>query len=996
MSVLLGLGDGTFVTPDLVGNTGRSTPLVADLDGDGAADIAVVNQAGDILLRRGRPGSPGAFEPPVVLNPDPHRAARSLAVVRTPAGPVLAALDARRSAVSFYSHGAGGSLARTTDLLLEGTLPVAVAAGDLNGDRRDDLVVVLSGSTEALVYLQNPAGRFGPTPAYRIAVGLSPSDVALVDMDGDQRLDIVVTSQFSGDVTVVRNDSAAPFAARLKFRAGTGLYYTDDRSRAGAVRSGEGTTALAVGPFDADSFPDLVVTNSGTNTFALLRGTGTGGLLNPETGPTFATGLHPTAVVVGRFDGDPYLDLAILNEEGATLSIFRGNGAGGFTPAGTLAAGNVPTGLSAHDANGDGRLDLLVGNDFGDVLTLLGNGDGTFQPYQRASRHIALAVADLNGDGRTDFIFANEARDRVTVQYSQPGQNFAQDRNHGLLAPGAVSSADLNRDGVADLVVANSGANNVLVYLGAGNGQFGAAQAFFTGTNPAGVTIADLNGDRLPDLVVANEGSNDVTLFLGQVSPSPLALGGRGVGGEGWTLTPGPRLRAGTGPVSTTVHDVTGDAIPDILVSNSQANTVSLLPGVGNGFFNDRDAVRFATGLAPRQVLLGNFDSNPGLDLVAVNAGSNDLTFFANPTFTSSVAGRRLASGGERPLGAAVADFNFDGLSDLVVVHNGDGRMTLLLGALSGPTLAASFFHADVSHPTAVVVTGSGEDLQVYVTEEGEETAFLLTSFGIPIPTLAAPVAPVVLPNVLLLNGPGFTADLSFVLLLAASDESGDELPVAEPVLGEGEGGEPDLADGDLPPGLTTSTADPGGGDEGEPDTGVEADGTTEEAAAVIRFMLGVDDALRAISPAAPESGAAGLEVTVAELLDSIAEVFRTWQLGLEESAASLWSSAWEFLAENGTYWSDFIDEIFGTAAAPTNDAGNPWPDRLPTESLPPLPGVEDGDELSLPAVNALDVLPVAVEDLVAALVIGGLWPVAETVRNAGRSPPKKFAWERA
>ena len=105
------------------------------------------------------------------------------------------------------------------------------------------------------------------------------------------------------------------------------------------------------------------------------------------------------------------------------------------------------------------------------------------------------------------------------------------------------------------------------------------------------------------------------------------------------TLTPGPRLLAGMGPVSTTVHDVTGDGRPDILVSNSQSNTISLLPGVGNGFFNDRDAIRFATGLSPRQILVGNFDLAPGLDLVSINAGSNDLTFFANPSFTSSVAG---------------------------------------------------------------------------------------------------------------------------------------------------------------------------------------------------------------------------------------------------------------------------------------------------------------------------------------------------------------------
>src|SRR5262249_9123567 len=155
------------------------------------------------------------------------------------------------------------------------------------------------------------------------------------------------------------------------------------------------------------------------------------------------------------------------------ISIFLGDGRGGFTHSATVDAGNRPTGLTAFDVNGDGKLDLLVGNEFGDVLKLLGNGDGTFKPYQRVGRNIALAVADLNADGQYACIFANESLARVSVRYSQPGLSFVQDRQDGVLAPGAVRVADLNGDGIPDLVVANGGANNVLVYLGMGNGQFG-------------------------------------------------------------------------------------------------------------------------------------------------------------------------------------------------------------------------------------------------------------------------------------------------------------------------------------------------------------------------------------------------------------------------------------------------------------------------------------------------------------------------------------------
>ncbi len=202
-----------------------------------------------------------------------------------------------------------------------------------------------------------------------------------------------------------------------------------------------------------------------------------------------------------------------------------------------------------------------------------------------------------------------------------------------------MALADLNGDGIPDLIVANSGSNNVLIYPGLGNGQFGPAinggHGYFVGTDPVGITVADLSGP-LPDLVVADKGSNQVSILLNQSQ-------------QGGTISfsAGPRLNSGgSGPVSTVVGNFTGGAYPDILVTNSGSNDVALLPGVGGGFFNDTNPQTFAVGNDPGPLFVGSFDGKP--DLLTVNTGSNNLTLISD-FVSADYATRTISSGGTDP-----------------------------------------------------------------------------------------------------------------------------------------------------------------------------------------------------------------------------------------------------------------------------------------------------------------------------------------------------------
>src|SRR5205814_4640678 len=77
--------------------------------------------------------------------------------------------------------------------------------------------------------------------------------------------------------------------------------------------------------------PDLIVLDSGSDSYSLLRGDGAGGFRNAESPLAFGTGVRPESIVAGRFNADPFLDMAVLNEDSATVSVFLGDGRGGFT-----------------------------------------------------------------------------------------------------------------------------------------------------------------------------------------------------------------------------------------------------------------------------------------------------------------------------------------------------------------------------------------------------------------------------------------------------------------------------------------------------------------------------------------------------------------------------------------------------------------------------------------------------------------------------------------
>ncbi len=709
LQVELSNGDGTFSDPSEVDLVRRQTPLVADVNGDGAPDVIVVDAAGDILYRAGRPGEPGIFAPPVTVNPgDPSR---DVAFAVTNQGPVLISVDAADNAISFFALRSTGFVKVAS--LPTGLEPAQILAANLQGNGYTSLVVRNAGDGTISIFPGDGHGWF--TPRIDLPVGLGASDLQVADLEQDGRLDILYTDRLSGEVGVLENLGGGAFSSPIVFPAGAGPYGSTGIAVPSPVSSLEQTTSVSAGIFTANGSPSIVALNPGSDTLGELTGSGDGRFSDPTIFPTPG---NPLVVRAVNFAPGGPAGLAILTSDG--LYIERSNGAGGFLPPTEINVGFEPNGLTVADLNGDGDSDLLVSNPLGDVQVLFGNGDGSFQPVRNLDAQVSLAVYAPNGSTPAAFIYADQLTDQLIVQTVGGGTTILGSAATGLISPGAVTLADLNNNGILDLIVANSGSNNVLIYPGLGNGTFSTTalnggHGYFTGTNPTGITVADLTGNGRPDLIIADKGSNDVSILLNESGPN----------GE-LSFVPGPRLEAGVGPVATAIMTLAGQTTPDLFVADSGSNQVLMLRGLGNGFFNDQSPVVYSVGTDPTQLLVGNFSAAAGQELVAINSGSDNITVLSG-LGSGSATSQTLSSGGIDPTSAIAVPFPATGLDSLVVSNNADGNISLFQSGDNGLNLSSVLSSAGLPNPSALALaTFSNSAMEFYATNEGEASASLV------------------------------------------------------------------------------------------------------------------------------------------------------------------------------------------------------------------------------------------------------------------------------
>lgn len=361
------------------------------------------------------------------------------------------------------------------------TRPYGVAVADLNGDGKPDLVVAdnkdslvsifQNTSSTGAISLSSFAGRVDLIGA------VNPWGVAIGDLDGDGKPDIVVTDGTSGAISVFRNTNSggvitgSSFAANVDFTTGGSGY------------------GIALGDIDGDGKPDIVVANRFANSISILRNTSSPGSI---TGSSFATNVDfvtestPYGIAISDIDGDGKPDIVVANYGVAALSIYRNTSTTGTITNASLAArvdltpAGTPIGVVAGDLDGDGKPDLVTANIdstisvFRNISTSGSITSGSFAlrvDLPLSGSPNALALGGLDGDVKPDIVVTNGNNPTISIikNLSTSGVittgSFAPKVNFATTGtPYGVAVCDLDGDGKPDIAVTNSDSNSVSVY----------------------------------------------------------------------------------------------------------------------------------------------------------------------------------------------------------------------------------------------------------------------------------------------------------------------------------------------------------------------------------------------------------------------------------------------------------------------------------------------------------------------------------------------------
>ncbi|MEI9918445.1 MAG: FG-GAP-like repeat-containing protein [Bacteroidota bacterium] len=676
--------------------------------------------------------------------------------------------------------------------------PTSPIAADIDGDGKLDLVVpngAGGGGTILSIYRNTSTPGSLTTSSFAAKVdfttGNTPNMVAVGDLDGDGKLDVVTCNYNGSSVSVFRNTSTA------------GSITTSSLAASIDYSIGFGSRSVTLADLDGDGKPEIIATSVNDNNISVLKNNSTSGTISFATKVDFTTAVSPWFVAAGDLDGDNKIDLAVATSDGNAVSLFRNTSTVGVINSASFAARyDLPLGTYGYyveiiDLNLDGKKDLYTRNNF---YTNQISSPGAFSASSfigTSLMNYGNATGELNGDGWPDVLAENFTTGNLAawINKKSTGQitsdSFTQYSDFPVGSIAGYIIADLDGDKKSDIAVTNFTANTVsimrnladlpkitglsattgiagssitingssfsavpadnIVYFGAAKATvtssnfnsitvtvptgasygpvsvtvggytatslqsfdltFPSAQVFGTNTfapklalitleseatdlgrYPQDLVVADLDLDGKPDLASANNWGS-LTIFRNTSSGGSLSFGPKANTGLSFGI---PGMASG---------DIDGDGLVDFVIPQSSGSyVIALLRNTSTpGTISFAPEVDITMGVSNGDGIIADFDNDGRPDLAITAPFNAGVYVFKNIGAKGSITTASFSASvsfatATNPTGIVVGDFNGDGWKDLAISCGTSNTVSILRNTGSGLINSGLFAaHSDIS-----------------------------------------------------------------------------------------------------------------------------------------------------------------------------------------------------------------------------------------------------------------------------------------------------------
>ncbi|CAF4566284.1 unnamed protein product, partial [Rotaria socialis] len=762
----------TFAATTIYDGTFQSFPCfvaVADFNGNNQSDIVIVNyETNEVLLLTNYFILPSARKtnylveqgsaPSSVIAYDFNNDSQSDLVTNNVAGDSLLILfgndNGTYDVTLSYSTGIG-------------SFPERLCMGDLNNDKRMDIVSANYGSDSIGILIGQNNGTFSNVMTVAMTPGSRPGSVSVGDFNNDTQLDIVVANQGLGGFTILRGHGDGNFTIGMTY----------------AVQTIKEPYSIAVGDINKDKYLDLVIAGCTFGNIGTFFGYGNG---NFSEGTFYLVGsvACPTCIVLFDLNNDINLDFLITVYRGGYIGVMFGYGNETFQKLITYPIDSTASlySIALADLNKDDQLDVIATDSANEVVVILyAYTNGSLQPersyptgfgsnpyvvttvqsknktevdivvtlsgtgyvavlteydaaeFQNETRCLtdespqsySVTVGDFNGDRHLDIAVVNSGTDGLIIIFNSGNGTFERQIQYfvGFNAfPAYVTTEHLNRDSYLDIVTVNWKYNSISVLMGQNNGIFSIAKMYLTGLGsyPMVAAIGDINNDNRSDIIIANSGLDSIGILFGYNYATFESY---------QNCSDNNTLR----PEGITTADFNNDRYLDTAVTLFQSNSISILLGYDNGSFDLMETISTGLNSRPNALTAYDFNKDRSLDIAVVNYGTQEILIlrgYGNGTFLNVT--RYPTGNGSDPTSIILADINNDNHVDMIVSNHHTSCIGILLGRDNFTfDSIATYSIGSLAKPRSVAVGDFDNDgqLDIVVANYGANTVTVFLGY---------------------------------------------------------------------------------------------------------------------------------------------------------------------------------------------------------------------------------------------------------------------------